>query len=42
MARPADAADALVCDLEERGQQSCIVCHQGTRHQDLIAPLKPR
>jgi hypothetical protein len=33
---------ALVSDLEERGQQSCIVCHQGTKHQDLIAPLKPR
>jgi anti-sigma factor (TIGR02949 family) len=33
---------ALVSDLEERGQQSCIVCHQGTRDQDLIAPLKPR
>lgn len=33
---------ALVSDLEERGQQSCIVCHQGTRDQDFIAPLKPR
>ena len=33
---------ALVSDLEERGQQSCIVCHQGTKDQDLIAPLKPR
>lgn len=33
---------ALVSDLEERGQQSCIVCHQGTRDQDLIDPLKPR
>jgi anti-sigma factor RsiW len=32
---------ALVSDLEERGQQSCIVCHQGTKDQDLIAPLKP-
>jgi anti-sigma factor RsiW len=30
---------ALVSDLEERGQQSCIVCHQGTKDQDLIAPL---
>lgn len=33
---------ALVSDLEERGQQSCIVCHQGTKDQDLIDPLKPR
>ncbi|HET8780945.1 MAG TPA: zf-HC2 domain-containing protein [Pyrinomonadaceae bacterium] len=33
---------ALVSDLEERGQQSCIVCHQGTKDQDLIEPLKPR
>jgi anti-sigma factor RsiW len=33
---------ALVSDLEERGQQSCVVCHQGTKDQDLIAPLKPR
>jgi hypothetical protein len=33
---------ALVSDLDERGQQSCIVCHQGTKDQDLIAPLKPR
>jgi anti-sigma factor RsiW len=33
---------ALVSDLEERGQQSCIVCHQGTRDQDFIAPLKPK
>ena len=32
---------ALVSDLEERGQQSCIVCHEGTKDQDLIAPLKP-
>lgn len=32
---------ALVSDLEERGQQSCIVCHQGTRDQDFIEPLKP-
>ena len=30
---------ALVSDLEERGQQSCIVCHQGS--QDFIEPLKP-
>lgn len=33
---------ALVSDLEERGQQSCVVCHQGTKDQDFIAPLKPK
>ncbi len=33
---------ALVSDLEERGQQSCTVCHQGTKDQDFIAPLKPK
>jgi mycothiol system anti-sigma-R factor len=33
---------ALVSDLEERGQQSCVVCHQGTKDQDFIAPLKQR
>jgi anti-sigma factor RsiW len=33
---------ALVSDLEERGQQSCIVCHQGAKDQDFITPLKPR
>jgi anti-sigma factor RsiW len=33
---------ALVSDLDERGQESCMVCHQGTRDQDFIAPLKPR
>lgn len=33
---------ALVSDLEERGQQSCIVCHQGTKDQDLIAPLSKK
>jgi anti-sigma factor RsiW len=32
---------ALVSDLEERGQESCIVCHEGTKDRDLIAPLKP-
>ena len=32
---------ALVSDLEERGQQSCIVCHQGTKDQDFIERLKP-
>ena len=33
---------ALVSDLEERGQQSCVVCHQDIKEQDFIAPLKPR
>ena len=33
---------ALVSDLEERGQQSCIVCHQGTKDQDFIETLKPK
>jgi anti-sigma factor RsiW len=33
---------ALVSDLEERGQESCVVCHQGAKDQDFIAPLKPR
>jgi anti-sigma factor RsiW len=33
---------ALVSDLEERGQQSCIICHQGTKDQDFIQELKPR
>jgi anti-sigma factor RsiW len=32
---------ALVSDLDERGQQSCIVCHTGTKDQDFIEPLKP-
>jgi len=31
---------ALVSDLDERGQQSCIVCHTGTKDQDFIEPLK--
>jgi len=31
---------ALVSDLDERGHQSCIVCHQGTKDQDFIEPLK--
>ena len=31
---------ALVSDLEERGQKSCIVCHQGTKDQDFMEPLK--
>jgi hypothetical protein len=33
---------ALVSDLAERGQQSCTVCHQGTKDQDFITPLKPK
>lgn len=33
---------ALVSDLEERGQQSCIVCHEGTKDRDFIEPLKPK
>jgi mycothiol system anti-sigma-R factor len=33
---------ALVSDLEERGQQSCVVCHQGVKDQDFIESLKPR
>ncbi len=32
---------ALVSDLEERGQQSCIVCHEGSKDQNFIEPLKP-
>jgi anti-sigma factor RsiW len=32
---------ALVSDLEERGQQSCIVCHAGTKDRDFIESLKP-
>ena len=32
---------ALVSDLEERGQQSCIVCHEGTKDRDLLELLKP-
>lgn len=33
---------ALVSDLEERGQQSCIVCHTGTKDRDFIERLKPK
>ena len=32
---------ALVSDLEERGQESCFVCHEGTKDHDFIEPLKP-
>jgi anti-sigma factor RsiW len=31
---------ALVSDLDQRGQESCVVCHQGASDQDFIAPLK--
>ncbi len=31
---------ALVSDLEERGQQSCMVCHAGTKDRDFIEDLK--
>jgi anti-sigma factor RsiW len=31
---------ALVSDLEERGQQSCIVCHEGTKDRDFIENFK--
>ena len=31
---------ALVSDLEERGQESCFVCHEGTKDKDFIEPLK--
>lgn len=31
---------ALVSDLEERGQQSCLVCHAGTQDRDFIESLK--
>lgn len=33
---------ALVSEFEERGQQSCIVCHQGTKDREFIEPLKPK
>ena len=33
---------ALVSALDERGQQSCIVCHQGSKDRDFIDSLKPR
>jgi anti-sigma factor RsiW len=31
---------ALISDLAERGQQSCIVCHSGTEDKDFIDDLK--
>lgn len=33
---------ALVSNLEERGQQSCVVCHHGTNDREFIESLKPR
>ena len=33
---------ALVSDLEERGQESCVVCHQGVKDKNFIETLKPR
>jgi anti-sigma factor RsiW len=33
---------ALVSDFDERGQQSCMVCHHGTKDGDFIETLKPR
>ena len=33
---------ALVSDFEERGQQSCIVCHTGSRDREMIEALRPR
>ena len=34
-----DLTYALVSNLEERGQQSCMVCHQGTTDGDLLDSL---
>jgi anti-sigma factor RsiW len=33
---------ALVSDLAERGQQSCMVCHIGTKDRNFIEDLKPK
>ncbi|HXG94297.1 MAG TPA: zf-HC2 domain-containing protein [Blastocatellia bacterium] len=33
---------ALVSDLDERGQQSCIVCHAGVKDRDFIEGLRPK
>jgi len=32
---------ALVSNLDERGQQSCVVCHQGSKDRDFVDSLKP-
>lgn len=34
-----DLTYALVSDLDERGQESCMVCHQGAKDQDLVKSL---
>jgi len=33
---------ALVSDFDERGQQSCIICHTGSRDREMIEALRPR
>lgn len=33
---------ALVSNLEERGEQSCMVCHQGMKDQAIIGELEPK
>lgn len=33
---------APVSDLEKRGQQSCLVCHQGTKDQDFVESFKQK
>jgi anti-sigma factor RsiW len=33
---------ALVSDLEQFGQESCMVCHAGTKDRDFIESLKPK
>jgi anti-sigma factor (TIGR02949 family) len=33
---------ALVSDLEGFGQDSCVVCHEGTKDRDFIESLKPK
>jgi anti-sigma factor RsiW len=33
---------ALVSNLKERGQQSCMVCHQGTRDKDFLEGFNTR
>jgi anti-sigma factor RsiW len=33
---------ALVSDLAERGQQSCMVCHLGTKDKNFLEDLKPK
>jgi anti-sigma factor RsiW len=33
---------ALVSDLEERGQASCLVCHAGTKDRNFVDALRPK